>query len=133
MIKLIVGAKGSGKTKALVDMMHENLAKVNGNIVCIEKAMQDTFNVNNKVRLIDIDEYKIDSYDEFYGLFAGALAGNYDIEQVYTDGLKRTGTKELADIGKLLEKMDSISGDKTVVVTISAKEDELPDSIKKYL
>ena len=133
MIKLIVGAKGSGKTKALVEMMHENLAKVNGNIVCIEKAMQDTFNVNNKVRLIDIDEYKIDSYDEFYGLFAGVLAGNYDIEQVYIDGLKRTGTKELADIGKLLEKMDSISGDKTVVVTISAKEDELPDSIKKYL
>ena len=133
MIKLIVGAKGSGKTKALVDMMHENLAKVNGNIVCIEKAMQDTFNVNNKVRLIDIDEYEIDSYDEFYGLFAGVLEGNYDIEQVYIDGLKRTGTKELADIGKLLEKMDSISGDKTVVVTISAKEDELPDSIKKYL
>ena len=133
MIKLIVGKKGTGKTKQLIYMMNDSVAKVNGNIVCIEEGMESTFNVNSNIRLIDIDEYKIDSYDRFYGFFAGVLAGNYDIEQVYIDGLMRIGAKDLDEIGKLLELIDGVSGDKKVVVTISADEESLPDSIKKYL
>ena len=133
MIKLIVGKKGTGKTKQLIDMMNDSVAKVNGNIVCIEEGMESTFNVNSNIRLIDIDEYKIDSDDRFYGFFAGVLAGNYDIEQVYIDGLMRIGAKDLDEIGKLLELIDGVSGDKKVVVTISADEESLPASIKKYL
>ena len=97
MIKLIVGKKGTGKTKQLIDMMNDSVAKVNGNIVCIEEGMESTFNVNSNIRLIDIDEYKIDSYDRFYGCFAGVLAGNYDIEQVYIDGLMRIGAKDKSE------------------------------------
>ena len=133
MIKLIVGKKGTGKTKQLIDMMNDSVAKVNGNIVCIEEGMESTFNVNSNIRLIDNDEYKIDSYDRFYGFFAGVLAGNYDIEQVYIDGLMRIGTRDLEEIGKLLELIDGVSGDKKVVVTVSADEESLPAAIKKYL
>ncbi len=133
MIKLIVGAKGSGKTKQMIDMINENLAKVNGNIVCIAKSMESTYNINASVRLIDVDEYKIDTYEKFYGFFAGVLAGNYDIEQVYVDGLMKVGEKDLDKLGDLMEKMDSISEDKLVVVTVSADEEALPESVKKYL
>ena len=65
MIKLIVGKKGTGKTKQLIDMMNDSVAKVNGNIVCIEEGMESTFNVNSNIRLIDIDEYKIDFMIDF--------------------------------------------------------------------
>ncbi|MBR5521020.1 MAG: hypothetical protein IKU54_03395 [Oscillospiraceae bacterium] len=133
MIKLITGPKGSGKTKQLIDMINENLASVKGNIVCIEKAMQATHNINAAVRLIDVDEYKIADFNTFYGFFAGVLAGNYDIEQVYVDGLLKVGGKDLEALGNLLDKIDAISADKLVVVTVSAAEEELTDNVKKYL
>jgi len=133
MIKLITGPKGSGKTKEMIDMINENLSKVKGNIVCIEKAMQATHNVNAAVRLIDVDEYKIADYGTFYGFFAGVLAGNYDIEQVYVDGLLKIGKNDIEGLGALLEKMDAIAADKLVVVTVSAPVEELTDNVKKYL
>lgn len=133
MIKLIVGAKGSGKTKQLVDMINSNVEKVKGNIVCIEKSMQLTYNISNSVRLIDVDEYKIDSYEKLYGFFAGVLAGNYDIEQVYMDGILKVGGKDMEGLGKLLDKIDAITKETLVVVTISASEEELTEGVKKYL
>ena len=133
MIKLITGPKGSGKTKQLIDMINENLNVVKGNIVCIEKGMQETHNINAAVRLIDVDEYKIANLDGFYGFFAGVLAGNYDIEQVYIDGLLKVIGKDLDALGVLLEKVDAIAEDKLVVVTVSAPVEELPESVKKYL
>ena len=133
MIKLITGPKGSGKTKQLIDMINENLNVVKGNIVCIEKAMQETHNINAAVRLIDVDEYKIADYGTFYGFFAGVLAGNYDIEQVYVDGLLKIGEKNVQALGDLLDKIAVIAEDKLVVVTVSAAEEELTDNVKKYL
>ena len=133
MIKLITGPKGSGKTKQLIDMINENLNVVKGNIVCIEKGMQETHNINAAVRLIDVDEYKISNLDAFYGFFAGVLAGNYDIEQVYVDGLLKVIGKDLDALGVLLEKIDAIAEDKMVAITVSAPVEELPESVKKYL
>ena len=133
MIKLITGPKGSGKTKQLIDMINENLNVVKGNIVCIEKGMQETHNINAAVRLIDVDEYKVANLDTFYGFFAGVLAGNYDIEQVYVDGLLKVIGKDLEALGQLLEKVDAIAEDKMVVVTVSAPVEELPETVKKYL
>ena len=133
MIKLITGPKGSGKTKQLIDMINENLNVVKGNIVCIEKGMQETHNINAAVRLIDVDEYKISNLDAFYGFFAGVLAGNYDIEQVYVDGLLKVIGKDLEALGVLLEKIDAIAEDKMVAITVSAPVEELPESVTKYL
>ena len=133
MIKLIVGTKGSGKTKRLIDMINDNVAKVNGSIVCIEKSMQSTYHISSGCRLIDMDEYHIEDYTTFYGFFAGILAGNYDIEQVYIDGLMRIGTHTQEDLAELLNKMDALAKDQTIIVTISAAEEDLIDDIRKYL
>jgi hypothetical protein len=133
MIKLIVGTKGSGKTKRLIDMINDSVTKVNGNIVCIEKSMQSTYHISPKCRLIDMDEYRISDYDTFYGFFAGILAGNYDIEEVYIDGLMRIGSHTQEDLAKLLNKMDALAKDQTIIITVSAAEEDLIDEIKKYL
>lgn len=133
MIKLIVGGKGSGKTKKMVDMINENLSKVKGNIVCIEKSMQLGHNIPTSVRLIDVDNYKIEDEKQFYGFFAGVLAGNYDIEQIYVDGILKVLGKDMNKFGELLEKVDAITNNVTVVFTVSADESELTDCVKKYL
>ena len=133
MIKLIVGNKGTGKTKVMVDMINENLPQVKGNIVCIEKGMQLTHNIPTSVRLIDVDEYKIKGCKRFYGFFAGVCASNYDIEQIYVDGILKVLEHDMEDFEELVEKILPLTEDKTVVFTVSCDVEELPEGLKKYL
>ncbi|MCI6640220.1 MAG: type IV pilus twitching motility protein PilT [Pygmaiobacter massiliensis] len=134
MIKLIVGSKGSGKTKAMIDMINESAKTTPGNIVCIEKSMKLTYDVSHAVRLIDVDEYKIAGYDMLYGFVAGVLAGNYDIVEVYIDGILKIGNHDMEGLGKILDQLDAVAGESIkMVVTVSADEDKLTDAVKKYL
>ncbi|MBR5251620.1 MAG: hypothetical protein IKV52_02220 [Oscillospiraceae bacterium] len=133
MIKLIVGNKGTGKTKVMVDMINENLEKVKGNIVCIEKSMQLGYTIPTSVRLIDVDEFKIKGCKRFYGFFAGVCASNYDIEQIYVDGILKVLEYDMEDFADLIEKIEPLAEDKLVVFTVSAEENELPEELKKYL
>lgn len=134
MIKLIVGGKGSGKTKAMIEMINESAKTTPGNIVCIEKSMKLTYDVSHAVRLIDVDEYKIEGYDALYGFVAGILAGNYDIVEVYVDGILKIGNRDLEGLGNVLAKLDAVIGDNVkLVVTVSDDMENLPESVKKYL
>ena len=133
MIKLIVGNKGTGKTKVMVDMINANLPEVKGNIVCIEKGMQLTHNIPTSVRLIDVDEFKIKGCKRFYGFFAGVCASNYDIEQIYVDGILKVLEHDMEDFGELLAKIEPLTADKLVVFTVSADAEELPEEVKKYI
>ena len=133
MIKLIVGSKGSGKTKKLIDMINTSAKTTPGNIVCIEKSMKLTYDIDHAARLIDVDEYKIESYDMLYGFVAGILAGNYDIVEIYIDGILKLGGHDIAGLGEVLEKIDALAGEGVkVLVTVSADEAELSDAVKKY-
>ncbi len=133
MINLIIGEKGSGKTKKMIDMINESAKTTPGNIVCIEKSMKLTYDLNHAARLIDVDEYAISGYDALYGFIAGILAGNYDIVEVYIDGILKIGNKDLDGLGALLAKLEGLLGtDVKLVVTVSDKEGALPESVKKY-
>ena len=137
MIKLIIGKKGSGKTKLLIDRVNAAAETTNGNVVCIEQGMQLTFEISHKVRLIDAEEYKINNYDAFYGFVNGVLAGNYDIKEIFIDGILRIGSadgkKDFEGLGNLLEKLyKQIPNDITLFFTISADQTELPDSVLKF-
>ena len=133
MIKLIVGNKGTGKTKVMVDMINENLTQVKGNIVCIEKGMQTNHSIPTSVRLIDVDEYKIKGCKRFYGFFAGICASNYDIEQIYVDGILKVLEHDMEDFAELVEKIKPLAEDKLVVFTVSADAEELPEELKQYV
>ena len=133
MIQLIVGDKGSGKTKTIIDMMNEAVEKTDGHIVCVEKGMKSTFNIKSGVRIVDVDDYNIRGCDEYFGFLMGVLAGDYDIEQVYIDGmLKVLGSVE--ELGRLLDKLSDIAPDHVrFIITVSAEDAELTDSVRKYL
>lgn len=134
MIKLIVGGKGSGKTKAMIDMINESAKTTPGNIVCIEKSMKLTYDIDHAARLIDVDEYNIQGYETLYGFIAGILAGNYDIVEVYLDGVLKLGNHDLDGLGNLLDKINALAGDNVkVIVTVSADAEVLPESVKKYM
>ena len=133
MIQLIVGGKGSGKTKKMIDMINESAKTTPGNIVCIEKSMKLTDDITYAARLIDVDEYNVMGYDMLYGFIAGILAGNYDIVEVYLDGVLKLGNHDLEGLGKLLDELNVLLKDNVkLVVTVSANMDALPEGVRKY-
>ena len=134
MIQLIVGSRGSGKTKQMVDMINEAVKHTNGNIVCIEKSMNLTYEVDHRCRLIDMDEYNIRGYTMLYGFISGIFAGNYDIVELYIDGILKIGDHDLDGLGELLEELEKLSGSSIkILVTVSADINTLPESVRKYL
>lgn len=128
MIKLIIGKKGSGKTKKLVDMVNTAAQESLGNVICIEKGDTLTYSVTHKARLIDSDSYGIGGYGEFYGLVSGVCAGNHDVTHLFSDATLRIGTKDFDELYDFLNRISKIS-DIEFVFTISADKEELPKKI----
>ena len=126
MITLILGKKGSGKTKRLMDMCNEAVTQSKGNVVFIEKDNTLTYNISHKVRLVAADEYTIQGFDSFYGLIAGMCAGNYDITDIFVDSTLKIGGGVDALLG-FVEKLKVLS-DKTntnIVMSVSADRSEI--------
>ena len=133
MMKLIVGNKGSGKTKTLISMVNDAVAVSKGNVVCIEKGSVMTFDINYKARLVDIDNYDIVGYEAFYGFLTGILAGNYDITHLFVDATLRIGGRDYAALADMLTKLNKVvaeRGDTEVVFTVSCDKADLPESIQ---
>ncbi len=134
MIKLIVGTKGHGKTKTMLDSVHAAVEATKGHVVVIEKGMQLTYDLDHAARLIDMDEYKISGSEMLYGFVAGVLAGDYDITDLYIDGILKVLGGDLNKLGVVLDEIAAIAGDSvSVCVTVSAAEEALPANVKKYL
>lgn len=134
MIKLITGEKGTGKTKIVIDMMNESVKSTNGNLVCIEKGSNLRTQISYKVRWCDTEYFGIDGFEAFYGFVAGMLAGNYDIKEIFIDGILKIGGRDYEALGTMLEKLAKLSGEETTVVfTVSANESELPQSVTKFI
>lgn len=134
MIKLIIGTKGTGKTKAMIDMINDNVKTTKGNVVVVEKGMKLTYDIAPAARLIDLDEYKISGGKMLYGFIAGLLASNYDITDIYVDGILKVMDHNLNKLGVVLDEIAAITGDTVnAVITVSANEADLPSDVKKYL
>ena len=133
MLKLIVGTKGAGKTKTMLEMIDKATKTTSGNIVVIEKCMKLTTEINHAARLVDVDEYNVVGADMLYGFVAGVLAGNYDITELFIDGILRIIDHNLDEAEKVLMKIDAITKNIEVVVTVSAEPSDLPEGLKKYV
>ncbi len=133
MIKLIVGSRGAGKTKQLVDLINESVKTNEGSVVCIEKGMQLTYDLDHKCRLIGIDEYKVEGYPMLFGFIAGILAGNYDINEIYLDGILKVGNQDMEGLGQFLTDIEGLAPHIRFTVTVSAEQSDLPENAKKYL
>ena len=128
MIKLIIGRKGSGKTKKLVDMVNSAAQTSLGNVVCIEKGDTLTYSVTHKARLIDAESYGISGYSEYFGMVAGIKAGNHDVTHIFGDATLRIGERDYDALAAFLKRISEIS-DVEFIFTISADKEELPKKI----
>lgn len=134
MIKLITGKKGTGKTKILIDMINDAVKSTNGSLVCIEKGETIRRSISYKVRWCDVEQFAVEGYDALYGFVAGMLAGNYDIKEIFVDGIFRIGGRDYEAFGNALDKINKLTGDDTTVVfTVSADDSELPESVIKFI
>lgn len=131
MIKLIIGKKGSGKTKKLVDLVNESAKASLGNVVCIERGDTLTFSVDYKVRLIDAEAYGISGYGEYFGMLAGIKASNNDITHIFGDATLRIGTRDYGELAAFLKRLSAIE-DVEFLFTISCDESELPAEIFEF-
>ena len=134
MIYLILGNKGSGKTKRLIDLVNAAVEKSNGNVVCIEKERLLTYNVNYRARLVETDHYGISGYDAFYGFLSGIIAGDHDITDVLVDATLKIGGKDYEALTCCLAKVAKLSkiAEQDFTFTISADEAELPAKIFEF-
>ena len=132
MIKLFIGAKGSGKTKTLIELVNNATSESKGSVVCIEKGDKLRFDITSKARLIDTDSYKVDDADKLYGFIAGSLASNNDITDIFVDSSLKICGNDVEAFAAILPELDAICKDVNLVMTVSIAVDECPESIKSY-
>ena len=136
MVKVIIGLKGSGKTKQLIDSINNAIKTESGSMVCIEKGSALTFDIDYRVRLIDAGEYAIGSFTLLKGFISGLHAGNFDISHVFIDGLyKLCGTKDHNETADFLAWADAFGAANKISFTISISDDAatMPESVTKYM
>jgi hypothetical protein len=136
MIQVIMGLKGSGKTKKLIDSINQTAKNASGDVVCIEYDKKLTFDISYRVRLVDSKEYGIDNIDKLKGLVSGLHAGNYDITHVFIDHFfKVLGETDDERVADFLDWLEDFSVRENVKFTICATKDPdtVNDRIKKYL
>ena len=136
MVRLIMGEKGAGKTKKLIELINSAAESESGNVVCIEARSTMTFDLSHKVRLLNAAEYELASYETLRGFVSGLYAGNYDISHIFIDNLCKTMGGEVTQATEdFLNWLDSF-GEKNGIkftVTISADPSAATDGMQKYL
>lgn len=135
MVQLIMGLKGSGKTKRLVDLVRAAVNEETGDVVCIEKERKLTFDIPYQARLIDAGIYDIGSYEFLKGLICGVHAGNYDITHFFIDNFYKLvndrSSQALMDFLKWLDRF-SEAEKISFVISLSADPETLPEEVRKY-
>lgn len=135
MIKIIYGAKGTGKTKQLINAANENVKDAKGLSVFITDNKRCMYDVNRSIRFIDVTDWAVAGEEALCGFVKGVAACNSDHEYIYIDGVSRITGKGIKELAGIFYMLDKIAGenDITVTVTCSCDESELPDFVKRYV
>ena len=135
MLQLIVGVKGTGKTKRLIQLVNERAEASQGDVVCIEKGEKLRFDIKYQVRLINTDEYSIAGANGLYGFLAGILASNHDVTDVCVDSTLKICNKDLSAFESIVENLNALSEKAGVqlVMTVSVAPEDLSAATQKYV
>ena len=135
MVKVIIGVKGTGKTKALISMVNEAVEKSNGTVVCIEKGVGLRFDVTYNARLINTNEYLVFDAQALYGFVAGILASNHDVTDLFIDGALKISNNDVVAFEAFLKAVDELTEkmEVNVVMTSSIPTEEASELVKKYI
>ena len=134
MIKLIIGNKGSGKTKKLVELVNSCVENSDGNVVCVEKSPKLTYDISSTARLLETETYSINGCKAFYGFLAGICAGNYDVPDVLIDATFKIVGRDYSKLPQFFDMLSELSEatDVNFYFTISCDKEDLPVEIFDY-
>ena len=133
MVSIIAGEKGKGKTKILLERANETVSKANGSVIYLDKSSKHMYELNNKIRLINVSEFPIMSADGFVGFLAGLISSDLDIEAIFLDSFLKLAVLEGADITSTIDRIETL-GEKygiTFVLSVSTDASNLPENAKK--
>jgi len=135
MLKLIIGVKGTGKTKTLIEMVNKSLETTKGDVVVIEKGNKLIHDVKHQARLIDTDEYMVSDAQSLYGFVAGILASNYDVTDLYIDSALKICGNDIAAFDILVDELNKLAekGNVNIQITSSIPVEEASETVKKYI
>lgn len=135
MITLLIGKKGSGKTKKLIEMVQEAAEKSNGNVVVIEKSLKLTYDIPHTARLVACESYGIVNVDALFGFVSGICAGNYDVTDIFIDSTLKIAGVAADGIEALVSGLKKLgeTASTNITLSVSAAEDEIPASVKEYV
>ncbi len=136
MVELLIGKKGTGKTKALLESVNNAAAVAKGNVIFLsDDTRRNMYDIKSSVRMVDTKEFDIETYGELLGFISGIVSGNFDITNVFVDGIfKIVGTDKLDGFEEFLERLEKMSTqfDISFVISVSVDAETAPDYIKKY-
>ena len=132
MVQLIVGKKGKGKTKHLLDKVNTEVQNVSDNIVYLDKSTKHMYELNNKIRLIDVSSYLITNSDEFIGFISGIISQDHDLEQMYFDSFLKIACLEEENLSEIIQKLEKLSKTFNIdfVISVSVDEEDISASDK---
>lgn len=135
MVQFIVGKEGKGKTKHLLDKVNTEIKDAQGNVVYLDKSTKHMFELNNKIRLIDVPEYLVTDSDEFIGFICGIISQDHDLQKMYFDSFMKIACMKENELEQVVAKIEKISEKFHVdfVISLSRDESELPESIRKNI
>lgn len=135
MVQFVVGKEGKGKTRHLLDKVNTEIKDAQGNVVYLDKSTKHMFDLNNKIRLIDVPEYLVTNSDEFIGFICGIISQDHDLQQMYFDSFLKIACMKEDEMEKVVAKIEKISEKFHVdfVISLSRDESELPESIRKNI
>ncbi len=125
MIKLIIGNKGSGKTKRLINLINEAVENSNGTVVCIEKSPLLTYEVTHKARLIETERFGVEGCDAFYGMVCGVIAQDHDITEIFVDATFKIVGRDYDAFAALINKLSKVSAENEIDIVFTVSEDEV--------
>lgn len=133
MVKLIVGVRGTGKTKTLISMVNEAAEKSKGSVICIEKGNKLNFDITHKARLVDADAYAIGDAQALYGFVAGIVASDHDITDLFIDSTLKICQGDIAAFEKFVDEVATLTPELNVVMTASMPVEDCGEALKKYI
>ncbi len=135
MISLLIGSKGTGKTKKIIGLANEEVKSAKGNIIFVDDDKRHMYDLKHDLRFISMDEYPIYNVDEFFGFLCGIISNDYDINKIYIDGLLKVMKTDCNELPSLVSKLEKISTKYEIdfFMTISCIKNQLHEDLHKYL
>lgn len=135
MIQVFCGKRGSGKTKSLIDLANRKVSDCKGDIIYVDDDRRPMLELDRRIRFISTEEFKLNDFNSFYGFLCGMLAGDYDIETIFIDGLFNIVSGEICNAAHLFLQLEKLSNEFGIqfYININHENMELPEYIKKYV